>query len=81
MLNAGVGWRVVVHDDHVNSFVVVVHLVQSLCAKSLEETARLAAQVHRCGSAEVAVVSDLGGAEQMVVALQRHGLDASVRRG
>jgi ATP-dependent Clp protease adapter protein ClpS len=71
----------VVRNDHVNSFVVVVHLVHTLCARTLEEAAELASQVHRSGSAEVAVLSEVGGAERMVVALQRHGLDASVRRG
>lgn len=80
-VSAETAWRVVIHNDQVNSFAVVVHLVHTLCARTLEDAAQLAAQVHHHGSAEVAALPEPGGAEQLVVALQRRGLNATVRRG
>lgn len=73
-------WRVVIHNDQVNSLAVVVHLVHTLCARTLEDAGQLAAQIHYCGSAEVAALPEQGGAEQLVVAFQRRGLNATVRR-
>jgi ATP-dependent Clp protease adaptor protein ClpS len=78
-VNADVVWRVVIHNDHVNSFVVVVHLVQTLCVMALEEAVRLAVDVDRRGSAEVAAFPEQGEAEELVVAFQRRGLHATAR--
>ena len=78
-MNAETVWRVVIHNDHVNSFRVVVHLVQTLCAMALEEAARLAVEVDRRGSAEVAAFPEQGRAEELVVAFQRRGLHATAR--
>jgi ATP-dependent Clp protease adapter protein ClpS len=73
-------WRVVIHNDRVNSFAVVVHLMQTFCAMAVEEAARLTNEVHRRGSAEIAEFPSQGEAEQLVIAFQRRGLDASIRR-
>jgi ATP-dependent Clp protease adapter protein ClpS len=73
-------WRVEIRDDSVNSFPVVVHLVQTLCAMTTEDALRLAQQVHQRGSAPVGEFHDQFGAERLVVTLQRHGLHATVRR-
>lgn len=68
-----------IHNDNVNSFAIVVHLVHTLCALPLPEAAHLAAEVHYQRSAEVAAFPDQGSAEQLVVAFQRRGLDAMIR--
>lgn len=68
-----------IHNDQVNSYAVVVHLVHTLCALPLPDAAGLASQVHHHNSAEVAAFPDQGSAEQLVVAFQRHGLDAMIR--
>jgi ATP-dependent Clp protease adapter protein ClpS len=73
-------WRVTVHNDRVSSFAVVVHLVHSLCATPLEDAVRVVTHVQDHGSAEVAALPERDGAERLVVALQRHGLNATVRR-
>jgi ATP-dependent Clp protease adapter protein ClpS len=72
-------WRVVIHNDNVNSFAVVVHLVHTLCGVDLEDATNLASMVHYQRSAEVAEFPDQYSAEQLVVAFQRHGLDAMIR--
>lgn len=72
-------WRVVIHNDQVNSFAVVIYLMHTFCAMAVEEAAALAYEVHLRGSAVVAEFPAQGDAEQLVVAFQRRGLDASVR--
>jgi ATP-dependent Clp protease adapter protein ClpS len=74
-------WRVVILDDHVNSYAVVVHLLQTLCGMTLEHAARFTNDVHRRGSAEVAAFPEQGQAERLVVAFQRRGVHATARRG
>ncbi|HEX6359197.1 ATP-dependent Clp protease adaptor ClpS [Actinophytocola sp.] len=74
-------WRVVIHNDQLNSLAVVAHLLHTLCAMALPDAVQLAAMVHYRTSAEVAEFPSQGEAEQLVVAFQRHGLDASVRHG
>lgn len=69
-----------VQDDDVNSVLVVGHLVQTLCGSSAADAVRLAIEVHTRGEAEVAAFPDQAGAEQLVVALQRHGLHGRIRR-
>jgi ATP-dependent Clp protease adapter protein ClpS len=78
-VNAEAVWRVVIHNDHVNSLVVVVHLVQTLCAMAVEEALRLGVEVDRRGSAEVAAFPGQGEAEELVVAFQRRGVHATAR--
>jgi ATP-dependent Clp protease adapter protein ClpS len=73
-------WRVVILDDRVNSFAVVVHLLQTLCGMALEPAVRLANDVHHRGSAAVAAFPEQGQAEHLVVAFQRRGLHATARR-
>jgi ATP-dependent Clp protease adapter protein ClpS len=72
-------WRVVIHNDQVNSYPVVVHLLHTLCALPLPDAVSLAAAVHYQSSVEVAAFPDQGSAEQLVVAFQRRGLDAMIR--
>jgi ATP-dependent Clp protease adapter protein ClpS len=81
VVNAVGVWRVVIHNDQVNSFPVVVQLVHSLCGLPLDDALSVVAGVHHYGSAEVAVFPEPVAAEQLVVALQRSGIDASVRVG
>lgn len=66
--------------DRVNSFAVVVHLVQSLCARTLEEATQVVTHAQQHGSTEVAALPERDTAEQLVVAFQRRGLNATVRR-
>lgn len=73
-------WRVVIHDDHVNSVAVVVHFLQTFCAMAVGDAMHVASTVHHHGSAEVAEFAEPTGAEHLVVAFQRRGLDASIRR-
>ena len=73
-------WRVAIHNDRVNSFAVVVHLVHTLCAKTLEDAAQVATHAHHHGTAEVAAFRERDRAEQLVVALQRRGLNTTIRR-
>jgi ATP-dependent Clp protease adapter protein ClpS len=74
-------WRVVILDDHVNSYAVVVYLLQMLCGMTLEHAVRFANDVHHRGSADVAVFPAQEEAERLVVAFQRRGLHATARRG
>jgi ATP-dependent Clp protease adapter protein ClpS len=73
-------WRVTVHTDRVNSFAVVVHLIHTLCANTLEDAVEVVTHARDHGSAEVAALPERDSAERLVVALQRRGLNATVRR-
>ena len=79
-VNAETVWRVVIHNDQVNSFAVVAHVVQTLCFMAVEEAVRVAVEVDDRGSADVAAFPGQGEAEELVVAFQRRGLHATARR-
>jgi ATP-dependent Clp protease adapter protein ClpS len=64
----------------VNSFAVVVHLVHKFCADTLDDAVQVVNHVRHHGSAEVAALPERDSAERLVVALQRRGLNATVRR-
>lgn len=72
-------WRVAVHNDHVTSFEVVVHYLQTLCRFSFDDALRLAFDIEQLGSVDVAELPGQGEAEQLVVAFQRHGIHAMIR--
>lgn len=72
-------WRVVLHDDEVTSFAVVVHVVQTLCGMTVDDAMNVAATVHHHRKADVAEYADQAAAEHLVVAFQRRGIDASLR--
>jgi ATP-dependent Clp protease adapter protein ClpS len=78
-MTAGGVWRVVIHNDHVNSVAVVVHFLQTFCAMALAEAMHAASTVHHHGSVEIAGFPDQAAAEHLVVAFQRRGIDASIR--
>jgi hypothetical protein len=72
-------WRVVLHRDRRIPDAVTMHLLNTWCATTMAEAARLVSEVRQSRSAEVATLSDVQEAEQLVVALQRRGLNATVR--
>lgn len=72
-------WQVVLHNDEVNTVVLVRHILRTVCghddAQAVEHTMR----VHRSGKSVVAV-RDRSGAENVALQLTRLGLRASFRR-
>lgn len=70
---------VAVHNDHVTSFEVVVHYLQTLCSLPFDDALRTTRRVEREGAVDVAELPGQGEAEQLAVAFQRRGIHASVR--
>ncbi len=71
-------WQVVVHDDDVNTFVLVHHILRTVCGHDDAQARENTRKVHRSGSSVVAV-RDRSGAEIMALQLTRFGLRASFR--
>lgn len=71
-------WRVAVHNDHVTSFEVVVHYLQTLCSLSFDDALGTTRRIEQAGSVDVAELPGQGEAEQLAVAFQRRGIHATV---
>ena len=71
-------WRVAVHNDHVTSFEVVVHYLQTLCYFSFDDALEATRRIDQAGAADVAELPGQGEAEQLAVAFQRRGIHATV---
>ncbi|MFI9380617.1 ATP-dependent Clp protease adaptor ClpS [Kutzneria sp. NPDC052558] len=72
-------WHIVVHNDEVNTFPLVVDVFQRIVGLSMDEAIAGMRRVHEHGSAMISA-ADRAGAEAMVARLHTYGLDASVGR-
>lgn len=70
-------WQVVVHDDAVNSYPVVVHVLNRVAGLSLDEAVAATARVQEAGEAAISSTSR-PAAEATVAQLRGYGLVATV---
>jgi len=70
-------WHVVVHNDEVNTFQVVVDVFHRVVGLPMEDAVAGMWRVHDQGSAKISATGR-DAAEAMVARLQGYGLDAAV---
>ncbi|SEF95227.1 ATP-dependent Clp protease adaptor protein ClpS [Saccharopolyspora kobensis] len=67
------------HNDDSQSALLAAFVLRELCALEIPEAGRLAQEIEAEGVAQVGRFPDQAQAEDLVVALQRHGLHGAVR--
>ncbi len=67
-----------VHNDDITSALVVMHTLHQVCGHPWPEAIETPRRVHTDGKGDVATCTTQAEAEDLVVALQRRGLHATV---
>ncbi|PWK82938.1 ATP-dependent Clp protease adaptor protein ClpS [Lentzea atacamensis] len=78
-VSSGDRWQVVLHNDDVNVFCVVQHLLRKACRHDAEQAQRQTLAIHESGSAVVGTY-DRKTAEEVTFRLMRSGLHATFGR-
>ncbi|MFJ8959557.1 ATP-dependent Clp protease adaptor ClpS [Lentzea sp. NPDC102401] len=76
-MTSGGSWQVVVHNDDVNSFVLVHHILRTVCGHDDARAREKTMEVHRSGRSVVGAY-DRASAEAMALRLVRFGVRATV---
>ncbi|WP_439656509.1 ATP-dependent Clp protease adaptor ClpS [Lentzea sp. HUAS TT2] len=74
---SGERWQVVVHDDDVNTFALVHHILRTVCGQDDAQARERTLEIHR-SSRTVMDAQDRSAAEVMAVRLARLGMRVSV---
>jgi ATP-dependent Clp protease adapter protein ClpS len=73
-------FRVVVHNDALNTFALIVDVLNRVCALPPADAVTVARQIHNEGRATVGLAMTRADAEAMVARVQGFGLLAMIER-
>ncbi|AHH94620.1 ATP-dependent Clp protease adaptor ClpS [Kutzneria albida] len=71
-------WRVLVHNDAINSFAAVAYALVRVLSMPVEHAAAAARQAYESGVAEIGAYTEREPAEAITARLQAFGLNASI---
>ncbi|MFJ5985081.1 ATP-dependent Clp protease adaptor ClpS [Lentzea sp. NPDC092896] len=78
-VSSGERWQVVLHNDDVNSFMLVHHILRTVCGHDDAQARAKAVEIHHAGRSVVGEY-DSADAEALTVRLVRLGLRATFGR-